>query len=78
MQQDWWHLGSTGTQVLFPAQYSYCTAQHSYHSCGLGLNYVLDLIPGMGTLYGVGRPEKKQKQTKKVNNNIDATEKIGQ
>ena len=40
-----------------------------YHSCGVGHNCGLYLIPGPGTPYATGQPEKKKtKQTKNQKN----------
>ena len=54
VKRDRWHLGSTGSQVHSPA----------WHSCGLGHDCGLDLIPGPGTPYAEGWPKMKKKRKK--------------
>ena len=59
VQQDQKHLWSTGTQVQSPAQHSglriWCC-----HSCGVGCNCSLDLIPDLETPYAKRWPKKKK------------------
>ena len=69
--RDWRHLGSAGLQVQSPAQYSGLGIWHC-HSCSLGHNSGLDLIPGPGTPYATGQPKmkkKKKKERKRTNGN---------
>ena len=47
-------------QVRSPAQPSGLRIHHC-HSCGLGHNCHLNLIPGQGAPYAMGRPKKKKK-----------------
>ena len=68
VQQDWQPLGSTGMQVRSLAQHSGLRIQHC-HSCGLGCDCSLDLIPGLGPPYAMGRPKMKNK-TNKQNKNL--------
>ena len=60
VQRDWWHLGSTATQVQSPAQHSGLRIRRC-RSCSLGLDCSLDLIPGPGTPYATGQPNRKKK-----------------
>ena len=61
-QWDWRCLGSTGTQVRSLAQHSMLRLWHG-HSCGLGDDYGLDLIPSPGTPHVMGQPKKKKRMT---------------
>ena len=61
-QWDWWHLGSTRTQVQSPTQHSglriWCC-----RSCGLGRNCSSDVIPAQELQMHKGKQkwgEKKQ------------------
>ena len=48
-----------------------------YHSCGVGHNCGLYLIPGPGTPYATGQPEKKKtKQTKNQKNEEKALNRL--
>ena len=58
LQQDWWCLGSAGTQVRSLAQHSGLRIPHC-HSWGLGGNCGSDLILSLGTPYVAGQPKKK-------------------
>ena len=58
---DWQHLWSAGMQVQSPAQHSGLRIQ-CCHSYRVGCNCSLDLIPGPGTPYTMGRPKKKGKK----------------
>ena len=60
-QRDWQHLGSSGTQVRSPAWHSGLRIQHC-HSCDLGPDRGLDLIPGLGTPYAAGQLKKEKKK----------------
>ena len=68
-QWDWWPLGSTRTQVLLLAQHSGLRIRRC-HSCGLGCNHGLDLIPGLGTPCAAGQSNKKKENKNKNNNNF--------
>ena len=63
VQQDRWHLFSTGTQVQYPAQYSGFRIQ-CCHSCSVGCNCSSALIPGLGN-FMCCEPAKKKKKKKK-------------
>ena len=63
VQQDWWPLGRAGMQVHSPAWHSGLSFQ-SFHSCGLGQDRGLNLIPGLGTPCAMGWPKKKKKKKK--------------
>ena len=63
-QQDWWCIGTAGSQVWSLAQHSRLRIQRC-HSCGAGHNGSLDLIPGPGTPCAVGQPQEKKKKRKK-------------
>ena len=58
-QQDQWHLGDTGLQVL---SLTLDTGLRNWHcqNFGLGADCGLDLIPGPGTPCAMGRPKKKK------------------
>ena len=60
-QQDWQCLESAGTQVRCPAQW--LKIQHC-HSCSLGCNHGLDLIPGLGVPNAERQPKKKKERSK--------------
>ena len=52
---------------LIPAPAQWLKGLVLSHSCGLGSNCGLDLIPGQGTPYATGQPkQKKQKQKNPV------------
>ena len=68
-QRDWLGLCSTGMQVRSPAQHSGLRFQHC-HSCGIGCNCGSDMIPGLGTPYAVGWPEKEKKNKKHTKNDL--------
>ena len=61
-QWGWWCLGNAGMQVQSLARHSGLRIQHC-HSCSLGHNYGLDLIPGLGTPYVAGQPKKGGKKS---------------
>ena len=63
VQWDWQHLGSAGTQVLSPAQHRGMRIQRC-HSCGLGGNCGLYLIPGLGTPYPLEQDPQSGKKVK--------------
>ena len=69
VQWDQRCLGSTGMQVRSLAWHSGLRIQ-CCHSCGLGQDLSLDLIPGLGTPYaaGVTKKRKKKKERKKKEN----------
>ena len=64
MQQDQQCLWNTGTQVQSLTQDSGLKTWHC-HSCSVGCNCGLDLIPGPGTPYASGQPQKRIKQINK-------------
>ena len=53
-------------QVRSPAQHNGLRIQHC-HSCDLGHNCGLDLIPSPGTPYATGWPKKKKKNCLEAN-----------
>ena len=57
---DWWHLGSTGTQVQPLARHS-------------ELRIRQDLISVSGTPYAAGRPKKKKKGKKNRQKSVNKT-----
>ena len=59
---DQWHLGSAGTQVQSLAWHS-GFQDPALPQRGLGHNCGLDLIPGLGTPFATGQPQKKKKKT---------------
>ena len=63
VQQDAWHLGSAGKQVVSLARNSRLRIWRC-RSCGSGCNWGLDLIPGPGSPYATGAKRKKEKKTK--------------
>ena len=73
VQQDWWCLGSAGTQVqsLGLAQRSGLRMWHCC-SCGLGHNY--DLIPGLETPYTEGQKRKTKKTKFKISKLVEITD----
>jgi len=57
---QWWDAGS------IPGQHSELRIQHGC-SCGVGHNFGLHLIPGLGTPCAAGRPKhEKNKKEKKL------------
>ena len=65
-QQEKQRLGSTGTQVRFPAQHSGLRIWHC-HNYSLGRDWGLDMIPGLGTPYAMRQQKKgKIRRKKKV------------
>ena len=56
-------LGSTGTQAGSLTWHSGLRIWHC-SSCGLGLNYGLDLIPGLRTPYTMGQSKKEKEREK--------------
>ena len=65
VQQDQQCLGSARLQSRSPAQHSGLRIQRC-RSCDLGHTGGLDLFPGPGTPYAVGRPKMKKKKRKKI------------
>ena len=59
-QWDWQHLGSAGMWVPSPAQHSGVRIQHC-HSCGVGQDCSLDLIPGLGAPHAMGQSKNGKK-----------------
>ena len=68
-QQDWWCLGSLGTQVRSPAWHS---GLRFLHCCSyiLGQNCGLNLIAGLGTPYATRWPKKERKKGRKKEGKI--------
>ena len=56
---DWKHLLSTGMQVQSLAWHSGLRIQDC-HSCGIGGNWISDLISGLGTPYAMRQPKKEK------------------
>ena len=56
-------LWSPEMQVRSPPQQNRLRIRHC-HSCGVGHNYGLDLMPGLGTPYATGWPKKREKKKK--------------
>ena len=63
VQCSWQYLCSTRMQVQSLPLLSGSRIQHC-HSCGLGQNCSLDLIPGLGTPYAAGQPKKLKIKSK--------------
>ena len=57
-------LWSPEMQVRSPPQQNRLRIRHC-HSCGVGHNYGLDLMPGLGTPYATGWPKKREKKKKR-------------
>ena len=64
VQRDQQRLWNAGTRVQSPAPGSGLRAC-CCHGCGAGCDCGLDLIPGLGTPYAMGQPEKKKAKKKK-------------
>ena len=64
VQWNSWHLGTTGTQVWSLVGHRGLKIQLC-HSYSLGHGWGPDLIPGPGTPYATGWPEKKRKEKKR-------------
>ena len=63
-QWDWWCLWNAGTQVRSLAWHSGLRIWH-HHSCSIGHHRGSDLVPGLGTPYAMGLPEKKRKEKRR-------------
>ena len=66
VQQDWWRLCSTWTQVQFLVQHSVLRDLVLVQLLGMGCSCGLDLIPDPGTPYASGQPKKEKKREKKT------------